>query len=1129
MKLTIVLLTVGFMNVYATGVSQSVSFSGSNVPLELVLKSVKRQTGVVFMYTESVMRLSKPVSISVKDVSLEHFLNDVFKFQPLQYDIKGKSVFITAKSSNRIVLGADFALDTLIDVRGRVVNEKGEPAAATVSVKGSKKGISTDESGFFQMRNVESDAVLSITGVGIQPREIKVDGNSDLATIVVGIRSTAIDEIQVIAYGTTSKRFLTGAVTTVKSETIQKQPVTNLFLALQGRVPGLMITQRSGVPGTTANIQIRGQNTLSSSSIALPFDQPLIIIDGVPFAPQNQLINMLSSSGTGYNYAGSGSPFGGYGAISSINPNDIESVTVLRDADATSIYGSQGANGVILITTKKGEPGKTSFNVRINTGPNKTTRRYEYMNTKQYLELRREAIANDGLTLPPAFNGEYPDLQLFDTTRDVDWFNVFLGGTSNNTDVQASLTGGSDNTSFIVSAGYNKSSFNFPGNFAVQRATIHTGFQYRSKNNRLSIDFGTDYSYNRSNSATSPDAVTVNKLPPNAPELLDENGNLIWSYKGFDLGYTVSGNNSLFYQQYSYLKQPYLLKTYNLLNSVQFTYKLIGGLAATVNVGYSRTNTSETAQYPIGSQSPNTLFGTEGSATFAKNDFETFNLEPQLNFQKHIGDGDFTAVVGSTYKINNNIGERITGSGYTNDGFLGSLTGAARISEAISHNVLYKYIGVFGRANYIYQSKYILNLTGRRDGSSNFGPGKQFGTFASAGAGWIISEEKMFLKWKPVLSLLKISANYGTNGSDGVAPYNYLDYWTVPSFSFSPPFQGLRPYSPSNLYNPDYSWALKKSLNLMADIGLFSDRLMMNVVLYRDRTGNQLVDVMLPSQTGFPGVIDNLGATVQNTGIEILVSSTNIKSKNFSWTSSFTFSRNRNKLIAFPDLDKSAYFSTYVLGESVNTIRLFKYKGVNPETGVFEFYNAKGQATYTPSYDLESNGGDLVQKFDMQPGYSGGLENTFSYKGLSLTVFFQFVKQRNYNYLFAIYASGAYPGMHGNMPTLVGERWKKPGDISEMQKASTGIYNDAGAGVGYFQSSTGIFGDASFVRLKTLAVSYDFPERIVKKAGMENFRLYANIQNLLTFTAYKFGDPEAPGALTFPLQKIIAVGLMFNF
>lgn len=165
----------------------------------------------------------------------------------------------------------------------------------------------------------------------------------------------------------------------------------------------------------------------------------------------------------------------------------------------------------------------------------------------------------------------------------------------------------------------------------------------------------------------------------------------------------------------------------------------------------------------------------------------------------------------------------------------------------------------------------------------------------------------------------------------------------------------------------------------------------------------------------------------------------------------------------------------------------------------------------------------------MQPGYSGGLENTFSYKGLSLTVFFQFVKQQSYNYLFGIYAAGAAPGMHANMPTLVEERWKKPGDISEMQRASTGIYNDAGAAVGYFQSSTGIFGDASFVRLKTLAVSYDFPERIVKKAGMENFRLYANIQNLLTFTAYKFGDPETPGAMTFPLQKIIAVGLMFNF
>ncbi|MBL7697512.1 MAG: SusC/RagA family TonB-linked outer membrane protein [Chitinophagaceae bacterium] len=1129
MKLTIVLLTVGFMNVYATGMSQNVSFTGRNVPLELVFKSVKKQTGYVFMYTESVMRSARPVSISAYNTPLEEFLNEVFRTQPLQFDIKGKSVFISQKPAPwHTYRGPADLKDTLLDVSGRVVNDQGEPAAVTIAVKGSKKGTSTNENGFFQLKNVEPDAVLLVTGIGIQAREIQVNGSGDLSTIIVGIRSTPIDEIQVIAYGTTSRRFLTGAVTTVKSETIQKQPVTNLILTLQGRVPGLIVKPGSGLPGATTSFQIRGQNTLASSGVPLPFDQPLIIIDGVPFAPQNQPINMVSSLGTGYNYAGSGSPFGGYGAISSINPNDIESVTVLRDADATSIYGSQGANGVILIKTKKGEPGETSFNVRVNTGPNKVTRRYEYLTSKQYFALRREAIANDGLTLPPAFNGEYPDLQLFDSTRDVDWFNVFLGGISNNTDAQASLTGGTENTSFILSAGYNKSTYNFPGDFAAKRMSLHSGFQYRSKNNKLTIDFGTDFSYTKSNSAQNPDAISVNKLPPNTPELLDENGNLIWSYKGFDLGYTFAGNGLMYHQQYAYLKQPYVLKTYNWLNSLQLTYKLVGNLNATMNVGYSRNNSSEIAQYPIGSQSPNTVYGRAGNATFAKNEFETFNLEPQLNFHQRIGDGEFTAIVGSTYKLNNNIGERIVGVDYTNDGFLGSLTGAGRIAEWTSHDYLYKYIGVFGRANYVYKSKYILNLTGRRDGSSNFGPGKQFGTFASAGAGWIVSEEKMFAGWKPALSLFKISVNYGTNGSDGISAYNYLDYWTVPQFTFGPPFQGLRPYLPNNLYNPDYSWALKKSLNIMADIGLFNDRLMVNAVLYRDRTGNQLVDVMLPSQTGFSSVIDNLGATVQNSGIEISVSSTNIKTKNFSWTTTANWYRNSNKLVAYPDLDKSAYASMSFIGESTSTIRLFKYKGVNETTGLFEFYDSKGQPTYEPSYDVLIDGGDFIEKIDLQPGFTGGFENIFSYKGLSLSVFFQFAKQRATNYLYAIY-SGGLPGMYGNVPSLVENRWKKPGDKSPMQRASSGMSGEASAALSYFLSSSGGYGDASYLRLKTLALSYDLPDKVVKKCGMENFRIYANIQNLLTFTGYEIGDPEQPGVLTFPLQKTIAVGLMFNF
>ena len=1128
MKLTMILLTAFFLQVSATGLSQAITFKGKDVKLEKVFESIERQTGYMFFYNDEVLKKSPAVTIELKNVSLQDALDLLFKEQPLKFTIKGKTIVISEKQKPADVPEAVPPPLLPITVRGRIVNEKNEPTLATVAVKGTKKAVSTNLDGYFELKEVDEQAVLLVTGINIEPREVRVNGNGELATIVVRIRATPMDELQVIAYGTTSKRFNVGAVTTVKSEDIQKQPVTNAFLALQGRVPGLIVTPSNGAPGATVKLQIRGQNNLASALTGLqPYDQPLIIIDGVPFASQNISVSQIASIGGGSN-VNNIVAFPGFGALNNINPNNIESINVLRDADATSIYGSQGANGVVLITTKKGVGGKTSFNTRINTGPNRITRRQKFLDTKQYLALRREAIANDGITLPPAFDGNFPDLQLFDTTKYTDWFDTFFGGGSNNTDIFSTLTGGSENLSFILSAGYNRSTYNFPGDFANKVLSLHAGFQYKSRNNKLTVDFTTDYSWSHNNTGANPDASGINKLAPNSPELVDEDGNLVWYYKGFDLSYSFTTSGIAFFQHYAYLRQPYKLNTYTLNNSIQLTYKLFAGITATANLGYSKVNTSENAQFPKAAQSPSDPYRM-GTATFAKNEFETINIEPQLNYQRNIGRGLFSLMAGATYKANGNRNERLTGVDYINDGFLGSVTGAGSIVEAASYDIKYKYVGVYGRAGYIYDNKYIVNIAGRRDGSSNFGPGRQFGTFGSAGAGWIVSEESFFKKLKPVFSLTKFSASYGTNGSDGVDAYNYQDYWTSPTYIT--PFQGLRPYYPLNLYNPDYSWATKKTLNLMLELGLFNDRVLLNATWYQSRTSNQLVGAILPSQTGFNSVTDNLKATVENSGWEFTIFSNNIRGKDFSWTSNFNIYTNRNILVAFPELDKSPYGYYYEIGQSLSIARLYSYKGVNETTGLFEFYDAKGNATYTPSQGLPRDGGDAVNMLDLQPKFSGGLENTFSYKGISLSIFFQFAKQTAYNYLYGIYSNYAgMPGMYGNVPEPALDHWRKPGDKSQMQRASAGYSNDAPRAASFFAQSTGAYSDVSYLRLKTLSVSYSFPSAFVKKAGMESMQVFVNAQNLLTITGYEFGDPEQPGQLSsIPLQRIIAFGLSFNF
>lgn len=1126
MKLTVFLLTVCFLQVNAKGVGQNINFSGKDVLLEKVFNAIEQQTDYVVFYNYNALQKASLINIDAQNMPLKQFLDQCLQGQPLTYEIIQKTVVIKEKEDT--LNSSNKPSPSNIIIHGRIINEKGEPVpGASVMIKGTRIGTSADGSGTFVLNVPDSNKVLVISGVNIETTEVKLNGRTDI-TIIVKTKTNPLDELQVIAYGTTTKRFNVGSVSTVKAEEIEKQPVDNVMLALEGRVPGLIITPESGAPGATVKVQIRGQNTLTTNVISghVPYDQPLIIIDGVPFAPQNNSINIIQSAGSGaidpaYPY--------GFGALSNINPLDIESITVLRDADATSIYGSQGANGVILITTKKGKPGKTSFSLNINTGPNKITRQVQFLNTQQYLEMRHEALNNDGIVLPPAYDGNYPDLQLFDTTKYTDWFHQFYGGTSNNTDVHGSLTGGTDNMSFILSAGYNHATYNFPGDFADNRISFHSGFHYKSKNDKLTADFGTDYSYAHNNNSASPQATAINELPPDLPDLIDPSGNLVWNYKGLDLGGVSAGQSYFVYQQYAYLKQPYDLGKYNLGNSLQLNYKLLPDLTATINLGYSRFTTKETSKFPKSSMSPSSPYSV-GTANFGENEFETINIEPQVSYRHNFAKGIFTALVGATYKINNSHNQEITGTNYTNDAFLGSITAAGYIAGAFSNDLLYKYIGVYGRVNYIYNSRYIINITGRRDGSTNFGPGKQYGNFGSVGAGWIISEERFLKARQKLLSLLKLSANYGTNGSDGVAPYNYQAYWSVPDPLLTAPFQNTRPYQPVNLYNPDYSWALKKTLNISLDIGLLQDNVLLNATWYRSVTGNQLVGALLPSQTGFTSVISNLDATLEDKGFEFTLSSTNIKTKHFTWTSNFNISFNRNKLLKFPDLDNSPYSYIYTVGKSISTVYGFRYKDVNPQTGLFEFYDAKGNITSTPNYARVEDGGDIQEITDLQPKFTGGLGNIVSYKNLSLTVFFQFVKQTAPNYLSGIYNTGSIPGTPYNFPVQVLDRWQKTGDITPIEKFTAGYSPDVLAANRYFAQSSGLFSDASYIRLKTASLSYTLNSGFIRKAKMESMTVYVNAQNLLTFTGYKVGDPEMPGQLySIPLQRTIAFGLSFNF
>jgi len=1119
MKLTILLITIACLQVSAKAYSQ-ITLTKKNTPLIDVLNTIQQQTGYTFFYKAKLIA-NIDVDVNLHNATLQQALDQVLDDLMLTYEVNDKTVSIKpAKISflKEIKDKANKFFAGPSDITGKVLDSAGRGlAGANLRLEGTDFSTVTDNNGWYHFNKVpQGTYAIYVTYIGYirQEKTIVVNGKDLTINFILKGSSSPLDQVQVIGYGADTKRFSVGSVSTVTAEQIEKQPVTNILLALAGQAPGLAVNATTGVPGSRVLVQVRGQNSLDNSPLSQkPYDQPLFLVDGVPFATQNANISQLSSLATLSRTNGGISQAGGISPFNNINLDDIESITILKDADATSIYGSQGANGVILITTKKGKAGKTTFKLNVNSSFNSEAKPISLLNTPQYLQYRKDAFAADAAT-PTTTSA--PDITVFDQNKYTDWQHVVYGKTSNNTNVHGSLSGGTNENTFLISGGFTRSDFNYPGDYADQKVSLHSAIHHQSIDNKFTVNFVADYGYDQNNSPAFGGSSAL-LLAPNTPDLLSPSGGLNWYYKGFNL----NG-----YQFYNYLKQPTSLQNYNLNSSLHLVYKIVTGLTIGADVGYNRNTTASNSQNPAAAQTP--AYAPYVTASFANMIAQTINVEPQINYTKNIGNGLLTALVGATYRKILNFSNTTTGSGYSNDNFLGSINGATTVFTSDASNI-YKYNAVFGRLKYVYAQKYIISLTGRRDGSSTFGPGRQFGNFGSAGVGWIMSEERAFQKALPFISYAKLSGSYGTTGSDIGSAYMYQPLFKPVTSSTA--FQGVSPSAPYNLYNPDFSWAVKKSLNAALDLGFFNNRLLLNATYYREREGNQLVSYPLPIQTGFGNVFENLDANIQNKGMEFSLSSTNIKTKNFLWTTSFNLAFNRNKLLSFPNLAASSYNSLYIIGQPTSIIFGYKYKDVNPQTGLFEYYDRNGNVTSAPKYGLVANGGDQVPIANQEVNYMGGFGNTLNYKHFSLYVFCQFSSQNALNYLSRVYNTNAPSLSVSNVPAAIfGNYWKNPGDNAMLQRLASGYGSVAYKSASYFSQSSGVYDNDTYLRVKTVSLSYALPESWLKKLSIQSGSIFLNAQNLFTITNYKVGDPEQPGDFTtFPLQRIIGAGLNLNF
>jgi TonB-linked SusC/RagA family outer membrane protein len=961
-------------------------------------------------------------------------------------------------------------------ISGTVTDELGVLPEVTIFIKGNLEGTVADFDGHYSIDALPQDTLV-FSYVGYTPVEIRI-GSQKVIDVQLLHEVTALLEVEVNAgYYTVKEREQTGNITKVTAAEIALQPLVSPLETLQGRMAGVVVNKPTGVAGSAPVIQIRGQNSLRSDG-----NYPLYIIDGVP-------INSAPISGSGLLALG-------MDPLSTLGLSQIESIEILKDADATAIYGSRGANGVVLVTTKKGKAGKTKMEVQLYTGLGQLSNTIDVLHTDQYIEMRTEALQNDGV-VPSLSNA--PDLVAWDSSRDVNWQEELMGETVYTTNTQLSFSGGSRQTSFVLGGAFYKETTVFPGDFGYQKTNGFINLGHHSKDQKFHLNFSTTYGVDANDLFYGGEIPqTTVMLAPNAPELYTSEGDLNWE-------------DSTWTNPLSHMRRKQNIDSYTLMANASISYSFFKGFQLKTNLGFTRLNSETLRIDPLSAYNPTIWQYVTNSSSRDVTTRQSYTLEPQLLFSQKREKLGLDAVVGMTLQDSENTHLVGSSDGYAEENLIGNLAMAENVYVSVDEKTPYKYQAVFGRIGLNWEGKYLLNLTGRRDGSSRFAPKNRFANFGAVGVAWIFSEAKFLKQHLPLVSFGKLRGSYGTTGSDQIADYGYYN-------SYEATIDGG--LYPSQLGSPTYSWEVNKKLELAMSLGFFKDRILVNASWYRNRSSNQLVGYYLPAITGFTSIQANQNATVENRGWELEFTSQTIKTNDFEWRTSFNLSLPKNELIDFPNIAQSSYANTYQVGTSLNSTRLYESLGVNPETG---FYEVKDE-NEDGSFSID----DKIITKDMNRQYYGGFQNTFDWGNFHFDFLLEYVKQLGRNHLVSFEtAPGRLGFIGGNQSPVVLERWQNPGDITDVQQFSS--YNSYTPYSRIAQSDLSII-DSSYLRLKTASLSYQLPLRKVSDAFIQQCRIFFHGQNLWTGTKDKGWNPDNnSGSLaTLPPLRTFTLGVQLT-
>ncbi len=957
-------------------------------------------------------------------------------------------------------------------VTGKVTDSKngeGLPGV-TVKVVGQNTGTITDFDGMYKLIvDPESATVLSFTFIGMKALEVPMNGRS---TIDVSMEEdvTQLGEVVVVGYGSTSKKLLSGAITSIGSERLSYGANAGLDGALQAKAAGVQVTQNSGTPGSAISVQIRGANSISAGT------QPLYVIDGVPMTTGD--FGQIGFEGQGIN------------ALADINPNDIESISVLKDASAASIYGARAGNGVVLITTKSGKSGKTQFTVDTYTGIQQVRKKLDLLNSQEFIDYLNESSPGSGAG--------------FDPNTDVDWQDeVFREAPISS--INLSANGGTDQTNYFVS-----------GSLFDQQGIV-IGTDYQRINGRLNLNHKvTDrFRFSLKTGITSslnnrvPGDQSINGVLPSAISkppvyaVKDENGNYL--EEGFWDNPVAVGKEAI-----------NEAKTFRNISNVSWEYDLIPGITFMNQWGFDYYGLNEKRYEPT-----TTDRGAEsnGIGISARTEVKRITQLSTLSYNFAIVDNlDVSLLLGYSFETENESSNFIRGINFPSDQ-LEYLVSASTIEEASSFAQDFGISSFFARAKFVLANKYILTANVRRDGSSNFGQNNQFGYFPGASLAWRISDEA-FLDNASFLSDLKFRVGYGLAGNDQIGRFRYLNaYASGFNYANNP---GIVPRS---IPNPDLKWENTAQLDIGLDLGFLKDRLAFTVDYYYNKTNDLLLARPLPGSSGFTSVSANVGK-LKNQGLEFSANGVLLDGP-MKWTTNFNISSNRNKVTELyndqPITDVGRGSNSVLVDQPIGVFYMLESLGVDPSTGdlVFKDENKDGAVTDA----------DRKVAGNPNPDFYGGLTNTFSFKGFDLSIFLQFTVGNDIYNGVRQYAENMTFGDNDNQLTTIQKRWRQPGDRVPVPRANGQFNNDI---------TSHYLEDGSFLRLKNVSLGYTLPKTWVEKAHLKSVRVYMNMQNLWVLTAYTGYDPEVNYSgidpiragtdfFTFPQPRSIMGGINIKF